>query len=103
MKLAGTQATGKLGLNGWVTALNDDNERADLWFFARKGARLVMDFDRAVAWRTPGDDGSSAASGQTPNGVSATVNAWSGPVRHLDIAADQKPWNVLVRLSPEHP
>jgi hypothetical protein len=103
IKLAGAQAKGKLGLNGWITVLDEDTEGAHLWFSARKGARLVMDLDRAIFWRPLVDEESSAASGQALKSAAAMASAWSGPVRHLNIAADQRPWNIVVRLSPGKP
>ena len=50
IKLAGALASGNLGLNGWVVVRNENNEQAHLWFFARKGAHLVMEFDHPVGW-----------------------------------------------------
>jgi hypothetical protein len=103
IRLAGSHASGKLGPNGWVAVLNEDNEQAHLWFFARRGAHLVMEFDQPVFWRTRVDDSFSAISGQTRKASSVTANAWSGPVHHIDISADQRPWDVVVRRSQAKP
>ncbi|GEM_PF-1642220 len=97
IKLAGIPVVGRLGLNGWVTALDISDEQARLWFFARRGSRLVMDFDQPVFWLAPADRGLSPASGWNLRGASATT--WSGPVRHLDISADRKPWDIAIRRS----
>jgi hypothetical protein len=102
IKLAGALASGKLGLNGWVTVLNEDNEQAHLWFFGRRGAHLAMEFDHPVSWRTMVGDSDSTISGR-PRNASAMVNAWSGPIQHIDISADQRPWDVIVRSSQAKP
>ena len=101
--LAGALASGRLGPNGWVTVLNENNEEAQLWFFARKGAHLTLDFDRPVGWGTLDGDRDSASPG--PPRVNSLVigTAWSGPVRHIDISAADRPWRIVVRLAEAKP
>lgn len=97
VKAAGATAKGMLGTNGWVTIRREGPDQAHLWFFARKGARLVMDFDQPVVWRTPRYDVTSSDPGAAPQGASGAANGWSGPVRSLELRADQRPANIEVR------
>jgi hypothetical protein len=95
LNIAGTNATGELGTNGWVTLREGSNHQARLWFFARHGSYLVIDFDRPVTWRRLDD-----AISRSPNGVSPDRPlSWSGPVQHLDFAADQNTWDIAIRLA----
>jgi hypothetical protein len=102
MGLAGALASGKLGPNGWITVLNEDHAQTHLWFFGRKGSHLVMDFDRPVSWRTLVDEQIGPA-GETTQAPSAKADSWSGPIRHIDISADQQLWNIVVRGSEAKP
>jgi hypothetical protein len=101
LQLIGTEANGRLGTNGWVTIRPDGADRAHLWFFARKGSRLTMDFNRPVIWRKASSDVRSADSGRAGQGASAPAHAWSSPVSSLDLTADQHPWNVEIREERE--
>ena len=97
INLVGALANGRLGTNGWVTILNENDHQAHLWFFARRGSHLVMDFDHPVSWRMLAGDRDSAISGRLPGTPLEPASAWSGPVHHIDVSADQRPWEVFVR------
>ena len=103
INLAGTRASGKLGLNGWVAVLDENNEQAQLWFFARRGEHLVMEFDHPATWRRLAGDSDSAISGGLRNTAPAATNALSGPVRHLDLSAEQQPWRIVIQRSHTKP
>ncbi len=96
LNLAGAHVSGELGTNGWVTVREENNRQARLWFFARKGSHLVMDFDHPVAWRALDD----ADSYQPSDDSQGEAKGWSGAVRHVDFAADQQTWDVSLRLAP---
>jgi hypothetical protein len=97
VRIAGVAAKGRLGTNGWVTVRPEGDEHARLGFFARKGAHLMMDFDQPVIWRNaPGYATSDNADPAHRDDSGAAIN-WSGPVRSLELTADQRPWNIEVR------
>jgi hypothetical protein len=96
IRLAGAGATGKLGTNGWVTVLNEANEQAHLWFFARKDSRLEMEFSQPIIWRNDSGQVPSAGSGRASQAASAATRAWSRPLRSLELSADQRPWNIVI-------
>jgi hypothetical protein len=98
LDLAGTRMSGKLGLNGWVVVRNakDDakDEESRLWFFARTGALLDMQFERPVVWRKHAADDPRTRLNEKR---SATSGAWSTPVHHIEFRAQDRPWDVLIR------
>ena len=101
IRLAGTLAKGKLGLNGWVAALDQNSEEAHLWFFARAGAHLVMDFDHPVLWRALAPQDKSLSTGGQQGDVSGVSSGTeSSPVNRIDLAAGRQPWEVVIRRWP---
>jgi hypothetical protein len=103
VRIAGSRAKGKLGTNGWVTISPEKEDEAHLWFFARKGERLAMDFDHPVIWRTARGDVTSDHAGPAHQGLESAAGGWSGPVRSLELTADQRPWNIQVRNAQGKP
>lgn len=93
LNLAGTRMEARLGLNGWVLVRNTRDGESHLWFFARTGARLDMQFDHPVVWRKLETDAAGSASSQLPNGASG---GWSSPVRHIELPAGHHVWDILV-------
>ncbi|MGH9342521.1 MAG: hypothetical protein ACRD19_01980, partial [Terriglobia bacterium] len=85
--LAGTRITGKLGLDGWITAIEKSGGEAHLWFNAKPGAALAMEFRDAVVWKT----------GTNPSPLAKPT--WSAPTRQIDLHAGISPWNILIRRS----
>jgi hypothetical protein len=93
LKVAGIQTNARLGLNGWVVIQKMKSGESHLWFFARTGASLDMQFDLPVAWRKLETDTAADASSQFPNSASG---GWSSPVRHIELRAEHHTWDILV-------
>ncbi len=95
LSVAGARASGRLGTDGWVTIREGNGHQARLWFFARKGSDLMMDFDRPVTWRRLDDAVSHSVYGSSAE----SSGAWSAPVQHLDFAADQNTWEIAIHIA----
>lgn len=99
LSLAGTHVNGKLGVNGWVVAWGEDGNEAHVWFFARRDAGLVMDFDTPVLWKRVQDNDNDPSSAPTTKNEAEQPAAWSGPVSHIELRAETRPWDILIRRS----
>lgn len=89
LQLAGTQMNARLGLNGWVVVRNARDGESRLWFFARNGALLDMQFDRPVVWKKLNANGRQGGSG-------GASGSWSAPVRRIELRAEAHPWDIIV-------
>lgn len=87
INLAGTRVAGRLGLGGWITAVERSGGEARLWFNAKPGQELTMEFRDAVVWKAGTDL------------LPLAKTTWSGPTRHIDLRANTSPWEILIRES----
>jgi len=85
-RLSELHCSGVLGLNGWMEAKEGNPGEVQLWFYARRGARIVLDFHSAVFWKPAG-------------GVAANWSA--APVTRQEFITGRGPDEILVRRAGE--
>lgn len=101
LRLAGAVMSGKLGVNGWVVVFRENTEEARLCFFARPDARLVLEFNRPVAWQTL--IGFGDQSGVTTPQYEYSLlksSARLEATQHIELRAERRPLEILIRQPP---
>ncbi len=97
LDVARVQMVGTVGVNGWVVVRNEERGGARLWFFARRGARLDLKFDRPVVWKTLGETHRPKTPNPPQSVALSNSRTWSRAVTRINLQAGQHPWDIEIR------